>query len=876
MAATAGRSPPPAPVVRVHGMPECGLRACWGNVVSNSVKGAGKSADGPTRLVRLAERSLPRRVRFLLDGLLERTVYFESALGTLCTEVEQRLFKQADNARSNEQQARLFEAIREIKRGKADIAPRFLMHLESSLATFDQAPGEASATSGSGRGERHATKLELVDSRDLEITLAIQEIGNRAEIRHTGALYLLGHRMGLVAGRAAFESDEVPLGPVALARALQHALLELDLEQVDRIQVFHDFDSIVMGPIGQFYETINRYLAEQGILPGLQAQLPKTSPHRASAAKSSEENASPDEAKPTEDSAGSQPTPAGATAKAGAPMGAAPMGAAPMGAAPMGAAPMGAAPMGAAPMGAAPMGGTPRMGSPMGGTPAGGSHSGQGSQTLGAGGLEGAGAEGGDSEMFSSLRGLLAARRRALNIKPSTPSASSYMASRQDLQSVLGNMQQGPTGGFQQGGKAVTRTISHLKQDLLTQLRTASPDGQTPVIAEEDSDTIDLVGMLFDYINDNLSSHHSSRDLIAKLQVPILRSAIGDKHFFTRRNHPARQLLNSVAEATATWMSDDEADSGMVDTMTAMVDRVTHEFNGDMSLMESLLGDLGRYMSQVTKRAEIAERRHIDAAKGRDRLETSRQQANAAITRLLKRGNPAPMVRAVLEQAWTDVLALNLLRHGEESQSYRRSLAVADQLMQIGTGADIAKVDKKVRDEVRSGLLQVGLHDDEVEGVLGKLFDPGSVEKKTSHTEIAVALKSKARLGTDSTTQAKPGEPATPPAPATPLNAEEKDMVQRIRTLPFGTWFEFVTNQQGKTVRRKLAWFSTVTGRCLFVNQRGARADEKTIDQLARDLVRGQVRIEQRESESFIDRAWKAIKQKLQDLSSPTSEVAPA
>jgi len=89
-------------------------------------------------------------------------------------------------------------------------------------------------------------------------------------------------------------------------------------------------------------------------------------------------------------------------------------------------------------------------------------------------------------------------------------------------------MQQGPTGGFQQGGKAVTRTISHLKQDLLTQLRTASPDGQTPVIAEEDSDTIDLVGMLFDYINDNLSSHHSSRDLIAKLQVPILRSAIGD------------------------------------------------------------------------------------------------------------------------------------------------------------------------------------------------------------------------------------------------------------------------------------------------------------------------------------------------------------
>src|SRR5690606_8177345 len=109
-----------------------------------------------------------------------------------------------------------------------------------------------------------------------------------------------------------------------------------------------------------------------------------------------------------------------------------------------------------------------------------------------------------------------------------------------------------------------------------------------------------------------------------------------------------------------------------------------------------------------------------------------------------------PMVRAVLEQAWTDVLALTLLRQGEESQAYRRCLAVADQLMQIGSGKDLAKVDATVREEVRNGLLQVGLHGDEAEGVLVKLFDPGSVEKKTSHTELAHALKSKARLGGES------------------------------------------------------------------------------------------------------------------------------
>src|SRR5690606_834654 len=190
-------------------------------------------------------------------------------------------------------------------------------------------------------------------------------------------------------------------------------------------------------------------------------------------------------------------------------------------------------------------------------------------------------AEQGDAHLFASLRGLLAERRRSLDIVPASP-ASGYMATREDLQSVLGELQAAPVETSQQNGRAVSRNIGHLKQDLLNQLRARSPQGQTALLAEEDSDTIDLVGMLFDYIGQNLSSHSSSRELIAKLQVPVLRSAISDKEFFTQRNHPARQLLSSVAEASTLWMGEDDADRGMVDTMTSMVDRVTQEFNGDL------------------------------------------------------------------------------------------------------------------------------------------------------------------------------------------------------------------------------------------------------------------------------------------------------
>jgi hypothetical protein len=50
-----------------------------------------------------------------------------------------------------------------------------------------------------------------------------------------------------------------------------------------------------------------------------------------------------------------------------------------------------------------------------------------------------------------------------------------------------------------------------------------------------------------------------------------------------------------------------------------------------------------------------------------------------------------------------------------------------------------------------------------------------------------------------------------------------------------------------------------VTGHCLFVNQRGARTEDRTLEQLARDMVRGQVRVANLEAGSMIDRAWKAV-----------------
>jgi hypothetical protein len=127
---------------------------------------------------------------------------------------------------------------------------------------------------------------------------------------------------------------------------------------------------------------------------------------------------------------------------------------------------------------------------------------------------------------------------------------------------------------------------------------------------------------------------------------------------------------------------------------------------------------------------------------------------------------------------------------------------------------------------------------------------PEGEDDPASRTELAVKLKARARLGED---PAKAQRPKLPPR--TP---EEQARYEQLRVMPFGTWIEFVTNQQGDVVRRRLSWFSPVTDNALFVNQRGQRVGEHSLDSLSRMIASGQARIVTAARGRLVDRAWQA------------------
>src|SRR5690242_5785687 len=474
------------------------------------------------------------------------------------------------------------------------------------------------------------------------------------------------------------------------------------------------------------------------------------------------------------------------------------------------------------------------------------------------------------SPPMSELHALLDARRQALHPEAQAAAAqSAQFASMPELQEALTALQALPSrkAGAPQAGERLTG-------ELLAQLRRGA-HGNTVQLQPEHRDAMDLIGLLYDQLLTETRTEGVAQQLLANLQVPLLRVALSDNNFFTVRNHPARRLLNLVLETANLWLdrSDDHFDVALNQRLQRSVERVASEFQGDLGVIEREADDLDSHLRLLSRRAEIAERRQVEAAQGRDRLRDARAAAAAAIGKRLGGHKTTPLVRALLENAWTDALTLTLLREGESSEAYRRRLAAADQLL----GSPVERDDTKLAADLNHGLTQVGLQATEADQITRYALDlpqrpaTQAATPPPSQTELLIRLKSRQKPEGDEAASSAEAGPRK-----LPLTPSERRALETLKQLPFGSWLEFTINQQGQKVARKLAWFAPTSGRCLLVNARGAAAPERTLDQIARMMARGQVRLIPRQDGGMIDRAWSALVAGLRKFNRPNATTESA
>ena len=771
---------------------------------------------------------MPPRVRKILGGFFGRvSIDLSERINQMLAESEQQLFKLAERARSNEKQAEQFANLHSLRKRRADLLPMFLAGLESEFATI-RVPRTPPSRDVHERIEFQT--MTLVEDAEMDQDIVLREIARRHDARARTPLYLLGQRFGVLAGLPAFDAAQLPVGPQALCKVLRAsvaAAFEIDLDS--QLLLYKSFDQKALADYVGWIEILNNLLAQQGVLPGLVyapqrardegSRRPGASGPRASEGASRPMTDWYGHSSPSAWSAFGQDTPRSAAGAS---------------------------------------------------TTSGGAGTAQAAAAIGDSWSDAAVS---DASSFATLQQLLQGRRIATpspagpavsasagsagqvrqggamqpGTGPGRPAAAGAPLSTHDVLSSLRSLQAAPVA--MKPGQP-HRTMLDVQEAMLEQVR--EQHGPQAALVQQDADTFELLGLLYNEIEREVQRDAPAVDLLVRLQVPVAQAALHDREFFLRPQHPARELLNSVAESGAAWLGEDDVDPQLLQKLHHAVERVVTDYNGDDEVFESVNNDVQAHFQAMARKAEVTERRHVEAARGKDRLEVAKHRAAETIDDALQGRVPPKFVQALLNQAWADVLTLTQLRNGQDSEEWREQIEITQRIAAV-TNADADTADSPVADpeltpRIESALMQVGYHADEAAAIARRLSSAED-DESTSRTELTARLKARARLGEQAETPKKAQVERTP---------KEQECHDYLRTLPFGTWFEFIKNQQGDFTRQRLSWYSPVTDNALFVNQRGQRIGEQSMDSLARLMAREQVRVVTQDKGRLIDRAWRA------------------
>ncbi|HEY0197213.1 MAG TPA: DUF1631 domain-containing protein [Rhodanobacter sp.] len=488
-------------------------------------------------------------------------------------------------------------------------------------------------------------------------------------------------------------------------------------------------------------------------------------------------------------------------------------------------------------------------------------------------------------DLLQTLHALFSARRapagsmhsdtgvRSMPTGP-LPSANELLGALSVLQSQIASA--GPLPQAHSDDAAdLGREVMQLKGQLLTQIGALRGE-RPPHVATIDEDTIDLVGMLFEFILEDRNLPAQMQVLLARLQIPYLKAAILDRKMFAHRQHPARRLLDGLAEQAKSWSEESDRDHRLQEKVKSIVEQLLHDFDDDMSIFDRLLADLQQFQDINKRRSELAEQRVAESTQGREKLEQARRRvAREVLDRIGDRKLP-PLLHSVLSRAWANHLVLTLLRQGESSPEFRSALHFVDDFIastRLGTDPGNRQLLRQmlpgIERSLRLGLANVAFQEQDIERLLGQLQDyyrrqlgeTFAVEEGAPTQVIPDSIQPIAERGGMLDEQTFDDTVAVPP---------DSPEWQQVQALQPGTWLEFALADEAMT-RAKLSWISPMSGRYLFVNRRGLKVADYAPHELAVLLADGHAHV--LAANALFDRAMTAIVGKLQQPGASTTDT---
>ena len=421
-------------------------------------------------------------------------------------------------------------------------------------------------------------------------------------------------------------------------------------------------------------------------------------------------------------------------------------------------------------------------------------------------------------------------------------------------------------------------SVAEVRENIRGQLQ--NDEATVEVIGQKDTDIIDLVSAMFDYILDDQDLPTAMKALIGRLQIPMLKVALLDSQFFKVEKHPARLMLNSLAKAGIGWDEKAQASDILYKKIEQTVFKILTDFHSDMTLFDELLADFNQFYEEQQARVALIDQRTREAEERRAKAELARSEVQLILNqKLTGRRLPLAVIR-LLQDGWRHVLYLSFLKDGKDSESWRQAVKVIDALIwsMMPVKDDtvwlerLKSVTPKLMNSLKKGLSSVHFDAMRQENLLKEIervheetingLETPTVEILTEDQNVTIDGVD--RVGVDHamsnhTTNYKsivlPRSDLIDLYQGETLPATDKH-VQAVKQLKVGTWIEFMATENYE--RHKLVARIRTMEKLIFANRRGIKVAEMSQMHLAVELSQGRARLVD-DQPQIIDRALQSV-----------------
>ena len=401
----------------------------------------------------------------------------------------------------------------------------------------------------------------------------------------------------------------------------------------------------------------------------------------------------------------------------------------------------------------------------------------------------------------------------------STPESFGHQEIIHALSSIQQQIQFEQSDGTPLSGEAIRQAV------LLTIAKTTGGGAVTKSINQIAEKTIDFIELIFDAIVEDKELSDTIKTLLLRLQIPIIKASMADREFFIYDDHPARTLLDTIADA---GVGVSEHTDEIYKFLDKLITNILAEYELNTETFQLALDKLNAYIdgkNAITSAKEEEEQQQL-----------LRKHARATILKSLRAATTGKIlpeeVHALILKRWPTLMFNHYLSNGKENDEWINIILtlrhIVDSVQTVTSAEQLAKIlaEKDALFEQTEKYLNVSSNSKkDVQNVMSVYKDV--VQK---HIDDANFTEGEVTVAEKVISEAEP----VAEAPIEEINHDKQAIPPDI--MP-GMWFQVSMGDDHAVRRCKLSVILVEDANLMFVNHKGELVAEKSFDEFNSEIA---------------------------------------